>query len=182
MSRLTILEFPDPRLRTRAEAVRVFDDALQRLIADMFETMYEAPGIGLAATQVNVHKALLVMDLSPEKNQPQVFINPEILSRDGVEVSEEGCLSVPNIYEDVERAARVRVRAHAADGTVFERDLEGIEAVCVQHEMDHLAGKLFVDYLSSLKRERIRRKIEKERRDRPASGAALPPRAAARVI
>lgn len=182
MSRLTILEFPDPRLRTRAEPVRTFDAALQRLVADMFETMYAAPGIGLAATQVNVHKALLVMDLSHERNQPQVFINPEIISRDGVEVSEEGCLSVPNIYEEVERAASVRVRAYAVDGTVFERDLTGVEAVCVQHEMDHLAGKLFVDYLSSLKRERIRRKLEKERRERPAGAAAAPTRISARVI
>ena len=182
MSRLTILEFPDPRLRTRAEPVRTFDDALQRLVADMFETMYAAPGIGLAATQVNVHKALLVMDLSHEKNQPQVFINPEILSRDGVEVSEEGCLSVPNIYEEVERAASVRVRAQAVDGTVFERDLEGVEAVCAQHEMDHLAGKLFVDYLSSLRRERIRRKLEKERRERPGGGSIAPTRISARVI
>jgi peptide deformylase len=182
MSRLTILEFPDPRLRTRAEPVRSFDDALQRLVADMFETMYAAPGIGLAATQVNVHKALLVMDTSHEQNQPQVFINPEILSRDGVEVSEEGCLSVPNIYEEVERAASVRVRAQTADGTVFERDLEGVEAVCVQHEMDHLAGKLFVDYLSSLRRERIRRKLEKERRERPNGGSSAPARASARVI
>src|SRR5580658_8310363 len=182
MSRLTILEFPDPRLRTRAEPVRVFDDALQRLVADMFETMYAAPGIGLAATQVNVHKALLVMDISPEKNQPQVFINPEILARDGVEVSEEGCLSVPNVYEEVQRSARVRVRAVDVAGAPFERDLEGLIAVCLQHEMDHLAGKLFVDYLTSLKRERIRRKLEKERRER-ASGAAKPAaRAAARVI
>jgi peptide deformylase len=182
MSRLTILEFPDPRLRTRAEPVREFDAALQQLVADMFETMYAAPGIGLAATQVNVHKALLVMDISHERNQPLVFINPEILSRDGIEVSEEGCLSVPNIYEEVERAARVRVRAQAVDGSVFERDIEGIEAVCVQHEMDHLAGKLFVDYLSSLRRERIRRKLEKERRERPGGGTASTPRAAARVI
>lgn len=182
MSQLSILEFPDPRLRTRAEPVRNFDDALQRLIADMFETMYAAPGIGLAATQVNVHRALLVMDTSQEKNRPQVFINPEILSRDGAEVSEEGCLSVPNIYEQVERAASVRVRAQAADGTVFERDLDGVEAVCVQHEMDHLAGKLFVDYLSSLKRERIRRRLEKERRERPSGGSSAPARASARVI
>src|SRR5579863_3182242 len=182
MSRLSILEFPDPRLRTRAEPVRVFDAALQELIADMFETMYVAPGIGLAATQVNVHQRLIVIDTSQERNQPQVYINPEILSRDGVEVSEEGCLSVPNVYEEVERAARVRVRARAADGSVFERDLEGLDAVCVQHEMDHLAGKLFVDYLSSLKRERIRRKLEKERRERPAGGVRIPQRADVRVI
>jgi len=184
MARLTILEFPDPRLRTRAEPVRVFDAALQQLIADMLETMYAAPGIGLAATQVNVHKALLVIDTSEEKNRPQVYINPEILSRDGVEVSEEGCLSVPNFFEQVERSARVRVRARNPDGSTFERDLEGLDAVCVQHEMDHLAGKLFVDYLSSLKRERIRRKLEKDRKERRAQGGGgeLPARATARVI
>jgi peptide deformylase len=184
MARLTILEFPDPRLRTRAEPVEAFDAALQRLIVDMLETMYAAPGIGLAATQVNVHKSLLVMDTSQEKNEPQVYINPEVLTRDGVEVSEEGCLSVPNFFEEVERAARVRVRARNPDGSVFERELEGLEAVCLQHEMDHLAGKLFVDYLSSLKRERIRRKLEKDQKERRAqSGSAVAPaRAAARVI
>jgi peptide deformylase len=185
MARLTILEFPDPRLRTRAVAVEKFDGALQRLIADMLETMYAAPGIGLAATQVNVHRALLVMDTSQEKNQPQVYINPELLSRDGLEVSEEGCLSVPNFFEQVERPARVRVRAQNPDGSVFERDLEGLDAVCLQHEMDHLAGKLFVDYLSSLKRERIRRRLEKEqkeRREHPGAAPASPARSAARVI
>src|ERR1700691_3340893 len=173
MAMLPILEFPDPRLRTRAEPVRQFDAALKQLIADMLQTMYTAPGIGLAATQVNVHRALLVMDVSAEKNQPQVYINPQIVTRDGVEVSEEGCLSVPNIYEEIERAAQVRVRAQQADGQWFERELTGLSAVCLQHEMDHLAGKLFVDYLSVLKRERIRRKLEKERRDR-ASGAPRP--------
>jgi peptide deformylase len=186
MARLTILEFPDPRLRTRAEPVRVFDAALRQLVADMLETMYAAPGIGLAATQVNVHQALLVMDTSQEKDQPQVYINPEILSREGAEVSEEGCLSVPNFFEEIERAARVRVRAQGVDGNSFERELEGLDAVCLQHEMDHLAGKLFVDYLSSLKRERIRRKLEKEQKERraQAGSAAVPPRAAAaaRVI
>ena len=182
MALLTILEYPDPRLRTRAQPVTTFDAAFGQLIDSMLETMYAAPGIGLAATQVDFHQRLIVIDVSAEKNQPLVFANPEILAREGVEVSEEGCLSVPNIYEDVERAARVRVRAQAADGSVFERDLEGLDAVCLQHEMDHLAGKLFVDYLSSLKRERIRRKLEKERRERPAGGVAIPPRAAARVI
>jgi peptide deformylase len=182
MALLSILEFPDPRLRTRAQPVRTFDAALQRLIADMFETMYVAPGIGLAATQVDVHMALLVMDTSPDRNQPQVYINPEILARDGVEVSEEGCLSVPTIFEQIERAAHVRVRARNADGSVFERDLEGIDAVCLQHEMDHLAGKLFVDYLSTLKRERIRRKLEKERRERVDGAPAASARRAARVI
>jgi peptide deformylase len=182
MALLPILEFPDPRLRTRAAPVQQFDAALKQLIADMLQTMYSAPGIGLAATQVDVHRQLLVMDVSAEKNQPQVYINPQIVTRDGVEVSEEGCLSVPNVFEEVERAARVRVRAQDADGQAFERELEGLAAVCLQHEMDHLAGKLFVDYLSGLKRERIRRKLEKERRER-ASGAAKPAaRAAARVI
>ena len=182
MALLPILEFPDPRLRTRAEPVRQFDAALKQLIADMLQTMYAASGIGLAATQVNVHRQLLVMDVSSEKNQPQIYINPQIVTRDGVEVSEEGCLSVPNVFEEVERAARVQLRAQDADGQPFERDLEGLAAVCLQHEMDHLAGKLFVDYLSGLKRERIRRKLEKERRER-ASGAAKPAaRAAARVI
>jgi len=182
MAMLPILEFPDPRLRTRAQPVQQFDAALKQLIADMLQTMYAAPGIGLAATQVNVHQALLVMDVSNDKDQPQVYINPQIVARDGVEVSEEGCLSVPNVFEEIERAARVRVRAHDAAGAVFERELDGLAAVCLQHEMDHLAGKLFVDYLSGLKRERIRRKLEKERRER-ASGAAKPAvRAAARVI
>ncbi|HEX2792029.1 MAG TPA: peptide deformylase [Steroidobacteraceae bacterium] len=182
MALLSILEFPDPRLRTRADPVLQFDAALRQLIADMLQTMYAAPGIGLAATQVNVHRALLVMDVSAEKNQPEVYINPQIVTRDGVEVSEEGCLSVPNIFEEVERAARVRVRAQDAHGQSFERELEGLAAVCLQHEMDHLAGKLFVDYLSGLKRERIRRKLEKERRER-ASGAAKPAASAtARVI
>jgi peptide deformylase len=182
MALLPILEFPDPRLRTRAQPVQQFDAALKQLIADMLQTMYSAPGIGLAATQVNVHRQLLVMDVSSEKNQPQIYINPEIVTRDGIEVSEEGCLSVPNIFEQVERAARVRVRAQDADGKPFERELDGLTAVCLQHEMDHLAGKLFVDYLSGLKRERIRRKLEKERRER-ASGAAKPAaHAAARVI
>jgi peptide deformylase len=164
MSRLTILEFPDPRLRTRATRVEQFDAELSRFIDDMFETMYAAPGIGLAASQVNFHKRLLVIDISDNRADPQVFINPEILERSGEVVTEEGCLSVPEIYDDVKRAERVRVRAQDRTGAVFERELEGQLAVCLQHEMDHLDGKLFVDYLSSLKRERIRRKLEKERR------------------
>jgi len=182
MALLPILEFPDPRLRVRAGPVQQFDAALRRLIADMLQTMYAAPGIGLAATQVNVHQRLLVMDVSAEKDRPQVYINPEIVTRDGVEVSEEGCLSVPNVFEEVERAARVRVRALGKDGEPFERELEGLAAVCLQHEMDHLAGKLFVDYLSALKRERIRRKLEKERRERVGGAAKPAARASARVI
>ncbi|MFI4914210.1 MAG: peptide deformylase [Steroidobacterales bacterium] len=181
MALLSILEFPDPRLRTRAATVEVFDPALSRLIADMLETMYAAPGIGLAATQVNVHRRLIVMDVSSEKNEPLVFINPTILSRDGTEVTEEGCLSVPTVFEEVQRAARVRVRAQDTAGSIFERDLEGMQAVCLQHEIDHLDGKLFVDYLSTLKRERIRRKLEKDRRERGMPPRSTP-RAAARVI
>ena len=179
MALLPILEFPDPRLRTRAVPVTVFDETLRQLAADMLETMYAAPGIGLAATQVNVHRRLIVMDLSEQRNEPRIFINPEILAREGVEVSEEGCLSVPQVFEDVERAARVRVRSQNLKGEVLEEDLEGLLAICLQHELDHLEGKLFVDYLSNLKRERIRRKLEKERRERATAPRA---RANARVI
>lgn len=185
MALLPILEFPDPRLRTRAEPVRSFDAALKRQIADMFETMYTAPGIGLAATQVDWHYQLIVMDVGGEKKEeraPQVFINPELLELSGEEVSEEGCLSVPAIYEPVKRAARVRVRAQDENGKSFERELEGLAAVCLQHEMDHLNGKLFVDYLSALKRERIRRKLEKERRERASGNGKPASRPAARVI
>ncbi len=185
MARLAILEFPDPRLRTRAAPVAAFDAALERLIGDMFETMYEAPGIGLAATQVNVHQRLIVIDTSELKNDPQVFINPQILARDGLEVTEEGCLSVPQVFEEVERAARVRARAQDRHGVVSERELDGLLAVCLQHEMDHLEGKLFVDYLSSLKRDRIRRRLEKEQRERdgaPRPRSGVPLRVGAKVI
>ena len=168
MALRTILEYPDPRLRTRAQPVTQFDAELGQLIDDMFETMYAAPGIGLAATQVDVHKRLIVMDVSKDRNEPLIFINPEILSREGEEVSEEGCLSVPENFAEVKRAAKVRVRAQDRNGEVFERDYDGILAVCIQHEIDHLDGKLFVDYLSDLKRERIRKKLEKERKERTA--------------
>jgi peptide deformylase len=164
MSKLTILEYPDPRLRTKAQPVAVFDAALQTLIDDMFETMYAAPGIGLAATQVNVHKQLLVLDVSEEKTAPLVLLNPKILARDGSQVYQEGCLSVPNIYADVERADRVTVEASDRHGQPLHFDADGLLAVCIQHEMDHLIGKLFVDYLSPLKRELVRRKLEKQRR------------------
>ena len=166
MARLTILEYPDPRLRTKAQPVTVFDADLSRLIDDMFETMYAAPGIGLAATQVNFHRQLIVIDVSKEANEPQVFINPEILARDAIGVVEEGCLSVPGIFDDIERATKVRVRALDRAGVPCERDLEGMLAVCLQHEMDHLDGKLFVDYLSFFKRERIRKKLDKDRKER----------------
>jgi peptide deformylase len=171
MTRLTILEFPDPRLRTRATPVAVVDGSLRELIDDMLETMYAAKGIGLAATQVNVHRRVLVTDVSEAHDQPRAFINPEILSRDGVETSQEGCLSVPGYYDDVERAARIRVRAMDRDGKVFEEDLDGLLAICVQHEIDHLDGRLFVDYLSEMKRQRVRKKLEKERKLR-AEGRA----------
>jgi len=166
MALLPILEYPDPRLRTRAAPVSRFDAALKRQVADMLETMYAAPGIGLAATQVDWHHQLIVIDVSEGKNEPQVFINPQILSREGKSTGEEGCLSVPGIYEDVARAERVRLRYQDAHGATHERDMEGLLAVCVQHEMDHLSGKLFVDYLSDLKRQRIRKKLDKERRER----------------
>ena len=166
MTRLTILEYPDPRLRTRAAPIATVDAALRRLIDDMLETMYAAKGIGLAATQVNVHRRLLVADVSAEKNDPQVFVNPETLSREETVKTEEGCLSVPGFYEEVQRSMRVRVRALDREGKPFERELEGLLGVCVQHEMDHLDGKLFVDYLSELKRWRIRRKLEKDHRQR----------------
>ena len=161
MALLNILHFPDPRLRTVAKPVVEFDDALRQLISDMFETMYEAPGIGLAATQVDQHIRLLVMDVSEGRNQPRCLINPEILIADGEEEMEEGCLSVPGYYEKVRRADSIRVRAQDEHGETFEFDAHGLEAVCIQHEMDHLEGKLFVDYLSNLKRNRIRSKLVK---------------------
>jgi peptide deformylase len=168
MALRTILEFPDPRLRTRAESVTRFDAALGTLIDDMLETMYAAPGIGLAATQVDVHKRLIVIDVSKEHNEPLVLVNPEILAREGEASTEEGCLSVPGIFDEVKRAANIRVRAQDRDGTVFERDFDEVLAVCIQHEMDHLDGRLFVDYLSDLKRERIRKKLDKDRKERAA--------------
>ena len=166
MTRLTILEFPDPRLRTRAVPVVRVDDQLRRLIDDMLETMYAAKGVGLAATQVNVHQRLLVADVSETKDQPVVLVNPEILERGATATGQEGCLSVPGFFEDVDRAQHVRVRALGRDGKPFELAADGLLAVCVQHEIDHLEGKLFVDYLSELKRTRIRKKLEKEQRQR----------------
>jgi len=173
MAILDILEFPDSRLRTKAQPVAIVDASIRQLAEDMLQTMYAAPGIGLAASQVNVHKRLLVIDITEERNQPLVFINPEILQRDGDEESEEGCLSVPGIYEKVKRAEKVKVRALNRDGKSFEMQADGLLAVCIQHEMDHLEGKLFVDYLSELKRTRIRGKLEKERKGRkPAADSA----------
>lgn len=163
MALLPILEFPDPRLRTVAKPVTDVDDNLRQLVADMFDTMYDAPGIGLAATQVNVHKRVVVIDVSEDKSQPLVFINPEIEVLDA-EVSEydEGCLSVPGFYETVVRPGHIRVKALGADGNPFEIEPEGLLAVCIQHELDHLNGKLFVDHISPFKRTRIRAKLEKK--------------------
>lgn len=164
MAKLKILEFPDPRLRKKATPVETVDDALRVLIDDLFETMYEAPGIGLAATQVDVHKRLLVTDVSTDKSEPFVLINPSITEKDGLTVTDEGCLSVPGYYESVERAEHIRVRFLDRNGDETEMEADGLLAVCIQHEIDHLDGKLFVDYLSEAKRQRIRKKLEKERR------------------
>ncbi len=172
MAKLTILEFPDPRLRKKATPVEAVDDRLRALIGDMFETMYAAPGIGLAATQVDVHKRLLITDISSDKSDPLVFINPEILEKDGVIVSDEGCLSVPGYYEEVERAEHIRVRYLDRNGDEKEMEAEGLLAVCIQHEIDHLDGKLFVDYISEAKRQRIRKKLQKERRTQPTTKVA----------
>jgi len=165
MAILDILEFPDPRLRTTATPVTVFDAALGELINNMFETMYKAPGIGLAATQVNVHQRLLVIDISEDHDQPQVFINPEVTVLDEtLDEYDEGCLSVPGFYETVTRPQHIEVNAQDADGEKFTLEATGLLAICIQHEIDHLNGKLFVDYLSSLKRGRIRKKLEKQQR------------------
>jgi len=171
MSRLTILRYPDPRLHTVARPVAVVDDRIRRLAGDMLETMYAADGVGLAATQVDVHERLIVLDTSEQRNQPIVLINPEIVARSAeMKVSEEGCLSVPQIYDTVERHARVTVRALGRDGEPFEIEAEGLLAVCVQHEMDHLLGKVFVEYLSGLKRDRIRTKMLKRTREEQRTG------------
>lgn len=173
MSLLTILEFPDPRLRTKAAAVDTVDDEIRETLDNMIETMYHAEGIGLAATQVNVHKRMLVMDISEEKNTPMIFINPEITVLDPEPLDhEEGCLSVPGFYELVSRPRKVRINALDRNGDPFEMEAEGILAICIQHEVDHLDGKLFVDYLSVLKRQRIKSKLEKEHRQQKTAETA----------
>ena len=161
MAQLTILRFPDVRLRTKAAPVLEVSDAIRTLLDDMLETMYEAPGIGLAATQVNVHQQIVVIDVSEEKDQPYVFINPVITQREGEEVCEEGCLSVPEFFAEVERSETITVKALDRDGKEFELEADGLLAVCVQHELDHLKGKLFVDYLSPLKQKRLQKKFAK---------------------
>ena len=166
MARLNILEYPDPRLRTKAKPVTRVDDRIRQLIDDLLETMYDAPGIGLAASQVDVHERIIVVDVSEQRDEPYAFINPSLeLAGEQVD-TEEGCLSVPGFYEMVERAERATVRALGRDGEAFEMATEGLLAVCIQHECDHLEGKLFVDYLSGLKRQRIRKKLEKQHRQR----------------
>jgi peptide deformylase len=164
MAKLEILEMPDPRLRTVAKPVEQFDEQLAQLVDDMIETMYDAKGIGLAATQVNVHRRLLVLDVSEAQDTPREYINPEITETVGTETCEEGCLSVPGIYADVSRAETVRVKAFDRHGKPFEETLDGMHAVCLQHEMDHLQGKLFVDYLSPLKRRIVLKKLEKAKK------------------
>ena len=164
MAILHILHYPDPRLRIKAMAVPAVDDEIRRLIDDMLETMYNAPGIGLAAPQVAVSKRLIVIDISEQKNDPLCLVNPEIVEHEDIEQMEEGCLSVPGIYEVVERAARIKVRAMDREGNAVAMNVDGLLAVCIQHEIDHLEGKLFVDYLSEIKRKRIRKKVEKQLR------------------
>jgi peptide deformylase len=164
MAKLPIIEFPDPRLRTVAKPVARVDASIRKLVTDMFETMYDAPGIGLAATQVDVHQRVMVLDISEDKSQPMVFINPEVLQSGGSQVYQEGCLSVPGIFADVTRAETVTVRALDRDGESFELAADGLLAVCIPHELDHLAGKVFVDYLSPLKRELVKKKLAKQKR------------------
>ena len=170
MALLKILEYPDPRLRTKAKPVLDFGEELQTQIDNMFETMYSAPGIGLAATQVNFHQQIFVIDVSEKKDNPLVFINPEIVELRGVEEMEEGCLSFPGIYAKVERADALTIKALDRDGKEFQMDADELLAVCIQHELDHLKGKLFVDYLSAMKRNRIRKKLEKEHKAKSSAG------------
>lgn len=169
MSILEILEFPDPRLRTKAKPIKHIDEKICQLVDNMLETMYDAPGIGLAATQVNVHKRLIVIDISEDKDQPLVFINPNISNRFGSEESQEGCLSVPEFYETVTRAESIHIKALDRHGKAIDMNCDGLLAVCLQHEVDHLDGKLFVDYISNIKRQRIRKKLEKQHRQHSQS-------------
>jgi peptide deformylase len=178
MTKLVILEYPDPRLRKKAAPVTAVDDAMRQLADNMLETMYAAKGVGLAATQVDVHLRLIVLDVSEERDRPLVLFNPELLKLEGSGPGEEGCLSLPGIYDKLSRATHIRLTALGRDGEPFEMDADGLLAVCIQHEVDHLEGKLFVDYLSELKRQLIRRRLEKERKQRSTAGE---PRAAARA-
>src|SRR5260221_1114496 len=170
MPSLNILRYPDARLHKQAALVTVFDDVLKKFVADMAETMYTAPGIGLAATQVDVHKQVIVVDVSERRDSLVVLVNPEIVEATGVSDIEEGCLSVPGIYELVERAERVKVRAHDQNGNAFTLEAQGLLAVCIQHELDHLKGKVFVEHLSQLNQQRIRARLAKQLRDSPVPG------------
>jgi peptide deformylase len=171
MAIIDILHFPDPRLRNKAKPVETVDDSVRRLVDDMLETMYQAPGIGLASTQVNDPRRVVVIDISEEHDQPLCLINPEILGKQGEEEMDEGCLSVPDVFETVIRADKVRVSALDRDGNPFEMEADGLLAVCIQHELDHLDGKLFIDYLSNLKRQRIRKRLEKDQKQKRAPGS-----------
>lgn len=171
MAILDILHFPDPRLRNKAKPVETVDDSVRRLVDDMLETMYQAPGIGLASTQVNDPRRVVVIDISEEHDQPLCLINPEILDKQGEEEMDEGCLSVPDVFETVIRADKVKVSALDRDGNPFEMEADGLLAVCIQHELDHLDGKLFIDYLSNLKRQRIRKRLEKDQKQKRAPGS-----------
>jgi len=164
MALLHVLQFPDPLLRNKAKPVAVVDDQIRKMVDDMFETMYEQSGVGLAAIQVNIDKRIIVMDISDDRNQPLCVINPEILTREGVQYESEGCLSFPGVFDKVERSAKIRLKALDRDGQPYELDAEGLLAVCIQHEMDHLDGILFIDHLSALKKDRARKKLEKMRR------------------
>jgi peptide deformylase len=173
MAKLPILEYPDPRLRIRAERVTKVDAEIRQLVDDLLETMYAAAGIGLAATQVDRHQRVLVIDISEARDEPLILINPEILTSHGKTSSDEGCLSVPEYYDAVERAEQISVRALDRDGATIEFDADGMLAICIQHEMDHLEGKLFVDYLSEMKRQRLKKKyLKKAKRDRSGSAEA----------
>lgn len=161
MAILDILHYPDTRLRTKAAPVKQVDDTVRKIVSDMFETMYQAPGIGLAATQVNIHQQIVVIDISKEKNDPLCFINAKIIEKEGEKNSEEGCLSVPEYFADIKRAKNIKVQAMDQEGELFELETDGLLALCIQHELDHLQGKLFVDYLSPLKQQRVKKKMEK---------------------
>ena len=171
MAILDILIYPDPRLRQIADPVTTFDGSLQSLVKDMLDTMYAASGIGLAATQVNIRKQIIIIDVSPDQSDTQIFINPTITASDGDSETEEGCLSLPGIYASVHRHEHIRVQAMSVEGQSFEREANGLLALCIQHEMDHLKGKVFVDYLSRLKQERIRKRLKKEQREKKQVGA-----------
>lgn len=173
MARLDILHYPDARLHTVAKPVKAVDERIRQLVDDMVETMYAAPGIGLAATQVNVHERVVVIDISETHDDLRVFINPELVAQSGTEESEEGCLSVPGVFDKVTRAERITVRALDRDGKPFELEADGLLAVCIQHEMDHLMGKVFVDYLSNLKRNRIKARLQKQAREHRPDAAPV---------